>query len=108
MKRAVRISVSSRLRLPLYEPLLILDGSWMISDKSRHLFPDWFGGSHLACQSQVHSKATLRNGGEREGGQGRVFLGRVKSRPFLPSLRLLNLTDTFDGFQNKTLTQVSI
>ena len=36
-----------------YETIAILDRARLVSDQSGLLFPDWFGGIHLACQSQV-------------------------------------------------------
>ena len=56
-------------RLPLYET--ILDRSRLISEQSGDLFPDWFGGIHLACQSHPPTHYHL-NRGEEHGGS--VFL----------------------------------
>ena len=77
---------------PLYETIQILDHSWLISDHSGNLSPDWFGGIHLVCQSHLclqhnHSSTTgvlmqlcqwRWNAAER-GGED-IFLGCLFSK----------------------------
>ena len=43
----------------LYGTEILGENIWLISDESRHLFPDWSGEIHIACQSPIVAELQL-------------------------------------------------
>ena len=108
--------------MPLYETIYIWDSSRLISDQLEPLFPDWFGGIHLACQSHAHTQGfhSSNTGAQmqhfamaekcieesREGGRGGVcFVAIVhlkKSCSLLLSLVVTVKSNSSFNFIDKT------
>ena len=71
-----------------YDTISIFYDSWLISDQSRFLLPDWFGKSIYPVN---HRCANVNIGREGAGKERVIFLGCLVSKTWLTSALLCSL-----------------